>query len=303
MSSLQRGLVYLAIVLVAACASMEFNVPPVSTVTDGARLPGKILWHDLLTDTPEQTRMFYGELFGWEFDPLDGLNYTLIRQGGELIGGMVDQNKLPTTRDVSQWVVLLAVADIEQATREVSDAGGTVFTPPTSLGERGRIAVVADPQGAVLALLETRDGDPPDRDELPAPGHFLWDELWANDVEAAAGFYRGLAPFVVETPGLGVPGEGIEYRVLASGGRPRAGIRGNPLEDVTPLWVNYLRVADEAALASILARVESLGGKVLLPATDRPSGGKVAVITGPSGAGIALQTWAPGQALAHGRKG
>jgi predicted enzyme related to lactoylglutathione lyase len=55
--------------------------------------------------------------------------------------------------------------------------------------------------------------------------------------------------------------------------------------------VNYLRVADLAALEAILERVEDLGGRVLQPATARPAGGYLAVLQGPSGAGIALQTW------------
>ncbi len=296
-NSLGRCLYSLAMtVVLASCAGVDVSIPAIATSADGVRHPGTMIWHDLLTDTPAQSQAFYGELFGWEFEPLAGVNYTLIRHRGELIGGMVDQNALPTTDDVSQWVVLMSVADLEQSVRYIRDAGGTVFTPPTSLGERGSIAVVADPQGAVLALLRTRDGDPPERDRPPAAGRFLWDELWADDVDAAARFYAGLAPLDIEP--LTLAGA-VEYRILKSAARPRAGIRDNPLQ-ATPLWVSYLRVVDEVALASLLARVESLGGRVLLPATERPAGGWVAVIAGPSGAGIALQTWAPGRELAGG---
>ncbi|MEH6583262.1 MAG: hypothetical protein V7754_15070, partial [Halioglobus sp.] len=53
--------------------------------------------------------------------------------------------------------------------------------------------------------------------------------------------------------------------------------------------------ADE--LDSILAKVETLGGEILVPATSRPGGGQVAVISGPSGAGIALQTWTDNQTI------
>lgn len=298
MNRLQRRLYSLVtMVVLTACASTDFSIPSIATGSDGLRYPGRILWHDLLTDTPEQSREFYGELFGWEFEPLDGMNYTLIRHQGELIGGMVDQNALPTTDDVSQWVVLMSVADLEQAARLLSDAGGTVFTPPTSLGERGSISVVADPQGAVLALLRTRDGDPPERDGLPPAGRFLWDELWADDVDAAARFYASLAPLEIEPLTLAGTEGAVAYRILKTAARPRAGIRDNPLQ-ATPLWVSYLRVADEAALAALLSRVEPLGGRILLPATARPAGGSVAVIAGPSGAGIALQTWDPARELA-----
>jgi predicted enzyme related to lactoylglutathione lyase len=288
----------IAALMLGACAA-QFSVPPISASATGEHFPGKIIWHDLLTDTPAKTRTFYSELFGWEFRPLSdaNINYTMIYQGDRMIGGMVDQNRLPNKKDISQWVVGLSVSDIESAAQHLTDGGGTVFTPPTSLGDRGTIAVVADPQGAILALLQTRDGDPVDNRDTPAQGEFLWDELWAADVNSATEFYSQLAPYVVEEETLGSEESPVDYRVLRSLDKPRVGIRANPVEGLMPMWVSYLRVNDAASLDSILERVESLGGRILVPATTRPSGGVVAVIAGPSGAGIALQTWAENQTI------
>jgi predicted enzyme related to lactoylglutathione lyase len=287
----------LAVLLVAGCTATRFSLPPVAGEAGGNRLPGKVVWHDLLTDTPAASRAFYAELFGWQFEniPLPGVNYTLIRHQGEVIGGMVDQTRLPTEADISQWVTVVSVAGIEAATASVRAAGGTVFTPPTDLGERGVIAVVADPQGAVLALLETA-GDPVDRPGVPAPGRFLWDELWTADPVAAAEFYQTLAPYEVRRETVSWPEASVDYQLLRSGGELRAGIRGNPFAGLKPMWVNYLRIADGAALEELLSRVEPLGGKVLVPAVAHPAGGMVALIAGPSGAGIALQTWDEKQA-------
>jgi hypothetical protein len=286
------------ILVLGACAS-QFSVPPVTRSATGEHLPGKIIWHDLLSDTPVRTEVFYSELFGWEFEALadKSINYTLIRHNGKLIGGMVDQNRLPNKKDISQWVVGLSVADIEAATAALRGAGGTVFTPPTSLGDRGHIAVVADQQGAVLALLQTRAGDPPDHAQTPSQGEFLWDELWAEDVAGSVHFYGQLAQYSVLEETLGTQASPVEYHVLKSRGRARAGIRSNPVEDLMPMWVSYLRISDAAELDAILAQVEPLGGNILVPATERPGGGVVAVIAGPSGAGIALQTWDENQTI------
>jgi predicted enzyme related to lactoylglutathione lyase len=79
-----------------------------------------------------------------------------------------------------------------------------------------------------------------------------------------------------------------DYRVLRQGDTPRAGLMLNPFEGVQPVWVNYIRVEDPAA---ITARVESLGGRILVDAQPRDIGGTVAFVAGPSGAGIAVQTW------------
>ena len=277
----------------AACASTQFDIPAISPPGKGEALPGKIVWHDLISDTPQQTREFYGELFGWEFDDLAivGANYALIRHRGRVIGGLVDQNRLPATADISQWVLALSVADAERAAATVEDAGGTVFTPPTSLGDRGIISVVADPQGAVLALLQTDGEDPADRSTRVGDGEFLWNEMWSSDADASVAFYQKLASFQMEeltAQGVSAP---VDYHVLSSQGSPRMGIRQRPADDVPPVWISYLRVADEAALRDKVSRVPALGGEVLVPVTQRPGGGFLAVIAGPSGAGIALQTW------------
>lgn len=279
--------------LAMACAATQFSIPAVTGGSQGNSLPGKIVWHDLLTDTPVRTRAFYNGLFGWEFQSLpDGdINYEIISHRGQAIGGMVDQTRLPNEVDVSQWVALMSVADIDAAALAVADGGGEVLTPPTSLGDRGKIAIITDSQGALLALLET-EGDPLDDAVDPVPGGFLWDELWTIDVDKAVGFLAGLAPFEPEVSDpSGVLA--VQTQVLRTAGRPRVSVRSRPIDDLRPRWVNYLMVADEAQLLDILSRVGGLGGQVLVDTIERPSGGYVALITGPSGAGIALQTWSP----------
>lgn len=293
----------LACWLLAGCATMTVNLPPVTDAPTAQRLPGKVIWHDLVTSRPAEARAFYAGLFGWEFEDLGldlgfgrTLNYTLIRHQGQLIGGMVDANRLDNVavedRDrMSQWVVLLSVADVDAAAAEVLAGGGQVLTPPTDFVDRGRLALIRDPQGAVVALLETRDGDPPDRPSTL--DGFLWDELWADDVAAATGFYARLAPY---TAGDRAVAEGGSYRYLEAGGEPRVGILPMPVPDLRPLWVTYVRVADPAAIA---AKVPGLGGRVLLAPQPRELGGEVALIADPSGAGIAIQSWDPATRAAN----
>lgn len=275
------------------CATSQIDLPALTTSGQGENLPGKVVWHDLLSDKPGETRAFYSELFGWEFKSLDiiGGNYEIISHKGKAIGGMVDQTRLPTTADISQWVVILAVADVAAATDAVVTAGGKVFTPPTSLGTRGEIAVVADPQGAIVALLQTGGDDPVDAGAGVANGGFLWNELWAENVDSAAQFYQNIAPYTLEKLTFNAGGNNIPYRVLSSQGHARAGIRPNPVPDSTPRWQSYLRVDSLGAMEAILSKVPTLGGSVLMMTTERPEGGYVSVIEDPSGAVVALQTW------------
>jgi predicted enzyme related to lactoylglutathione lyase len=291
------GIVLGTLIALLSLGCSTAKMPAITDAPTEATLPGKIVWHDLITDAPEASKQFYGELFGWEFEEatielglFSRIDYTLIRLNGRLIGGMVDQAQLQSKEDISQWISVLSVSDVDAAAAALAAAGGSVLTAPVDLAERGRLAVVADPQGALFTLLQTNAGDPLD-DVDADTGGFLWDELWTEDVSAAADFYKQLATYADED-NVGLDGAmNGQYRLLRSQGKPRAGIMKMPVEGLSPIWVSYLRVADAAALDAIVARVEALGGAILLDPQDREIGGRVALIAGPSGAGIALQTW------------
>jgi predicted enzyme related to lactoylglutathione lyase len=283
----------LALLTFIGCAGIQPDLPSITESPTNSRSPGKIVWHDLITRTPAESRKFYEELFGWDFVAVgsvlgfgDNDTYSVIRNNGHLIGGMIDANSLKSSEDISQWVTLMSVTDINAAVEKFTQQGGTVFTPPTNLAQRGQIAVVADPTGALLGLLQTRDGDPADRE--PELNDFLWDELWTTDVTAATSFYTDVVGYKYTDENVDYDDRDDDYRVLRQGDKPRAGVMLNPFEDVKPVWVNYIRVADPAA---ITARVEALGGRILVEAQPRDIGGTAAFIAGPSGAGIALQTW------------
>ena len=284
----------LCVVLITACATVNIDLPSVTDSSTGERLPGKVIWRDLLTDDPVASQKFYGALFDWEFESVGvaaGLSsdttYTLIRHNGRLIGGMIDTVALSNRSDISQWIVSMSVTDIDAAVAAFTAGGGEVKTPPTDFHRRGKMAVVRDAEGALLALLQTRDGDPADYE--PDVNGFLWDELWTTDVERAATFYAAVAELQSGALDIdGMPDSGTSYRLLKGGGKPRVGIMLNPLEGLDPVWVSYLRVESPA---SITAKVVELGGSIIVAAQPRSIGGEVAFIAGPSGAGIALQTW------------
>ena len=200
---------------------------------------------------------------------------------------MIDTLAVNGRVDISQWVVSMSVSDIDAAVAAVTAEGGDVITPPTDLQRRGRIAVVRDKEGALLAMLQTASGDP--ADQQPEFGDFLWNELWTTNADSATTFYEGLTGLKMATWDIDENQEsGATYRLLKAGETPRVGIMPNPLEDLGPVWVSYLRVKSPASVAE---RVAELGGRVIVEAQPRPLGGEVAFIAGPSGAGIALQTW------------
>ncbi len=239
------------------------------------------MWYDLLAHDVEGAKRFYGELFGWTFDvdPEGDSLYTVILRDGRAIAGIA-QVEQP---ELSQWLSWLSVEDVDRAVQYFREHGSEVHRDARDLPERGRYAIVSDPQGAPLVLVRSSTGDPPDAE--PVVNGWLWTELWTHDTEGAMAFYERLLGYRREAVDAGLE---TEYHVMWTGDRPRAGVGRLRLEGVEPNWLPYIRVSDPAA---IVARVEALGGRVVLAPSDDRRGGSLAVILDPTGGAVALQRW------------
>ena len=151
----------------------------------------------------------------------------------------------------------------------------------------GRAAAIEDVSGAVVHLVASSNGDPPDVKEPPT-NTWLWHELLSRDPAKSVDFYQTAFDFDVEV--LTRDSE-RSYQVLWSTGAPRAGIIQNPFSDRVSAWIPYIRVEDPAAMA---ARAAELGGRVVIAPEDAIRKGTLAVVVDPSGAPLALQKWSPG---------
>ncbi len=271
------GLAAVLIMLVAACAS---NLPPITEPPTAPHIPGKFVWHTLFTDDPAAAQRFYGELLGWEFEDIgDGGTYTLIRSGGHPVGAMALMKPTPTLPDVSQWVSFMSVADVDAAA-DMFRNGGSVYGGPADLKGLGRVAVVADPQGAPLGLIRSENGDPADGRE-PQIGEFLWRDYVAGDVESAFAFYRQVAGYDHREHKPG-------YELFVAGGKERAGVFKSPWPKVTPNWLPYVRVADAA---TAVAKARSLGGEIIFEPQPDVRNASTAIVADPTGAALALQKY------------
>ena len=274
--------VLIVLTALVGCAGVP-TIPPVTTSAAAAPMPGKFVWYDLLTEDLPAVRTFYGELLGWTFEGTEAPNYTLVLHGGRPIGGIVDMTKVNPDVHESQWISTLSVADVDGAVETTRRAGGKVHVKPTDLPGRGRLAIVSDPAGAVVAFLRAPNGDPPDR--KAGIGEWMWTELWTHDVDASSRFYGDLVGFELKDE---VILDDIDYLVFKRNDVPRAGVIPNPFEEVRTHWLPYVRVEDPAALAK---RAQELGGKLILAPSDDARKGSVAVVIDPSGAAVALQEW------------
>jgi hypothetical protein len=284
--SSRRQLALLSIVLtlvVTACTGLRLS--PVTAEPTSKWIPGKFIWHDLITHDISAVKLFYAGVFGWKFEALPGTDrYTVIRHNGEMIGGIAFSDRKIDGKPISQWVSMMSVPSVDRAASRIRQAGGKVYAGPRDIDDRGRLAIVGDPEGAVFGLVRTTGGDPPDRE--PEIGDWLWNELWSDDQAAAAELYAALVGYELDTHERVA---GKPYTAFKLDGEPRAGLLVNPFpEEVTPLWLPYVRVANPAA---VVAKVEGLGGQVLLKPDVKHRKGTVAIIADPTGAEVAIQKW------------
>jgi predicted enzyme related to lactoylglutathione lyase len=261
------------IALGTACASMApLHLTPITQQPTQLVEPGRFVWVDLVTQDVARARSFYGDLFGWTFRGGDG--YTEVLHDGTPIAGIVAATD---PERGSEWLASLSVADVDRASALASEGGGIVERGPLDVPDRGRLALVSDPEGALLLLLRASTGDPPDADAVV--GGWLWIELWTHDADAATRFYAELVGYEFEVLEL----DGHPYHVFAVEDEPRAGVVDAPPE-VNPLWLPYVRVEDPEAIAS---RAAALGARVVM------RDDQAAILVDPTGAPIAVQVWPP----------
>ena len=122
-------------------------------------------------------------------------------------------------------------------------------------------------------------------------GIFYWNELVSDDADAATAFYTTLLGWSTSTMDMG---NGTHYTLLHADGvdNPVAGLMQRPADvpDGWPdgsFWGAYIAVDNVDAVAS---RVAELGGTLTVPPFSVPGVGRMAFLTDPSGATVAVMT-------------
>ncbi len=118
---------------------------------------GAFGWTELMTADIDAAKRFYGALFGWETEdyPGEGMNYVLVKVGGEPVGGMMtlppECAGMPPV-----WGVYVTVDDVDATARQVETLGGKLLRLPEDIPDVGRFCVLQDPQGATLCAISYR---------------------------------------------------------------------------------------------------------------------------------------------------
>ena len=117
-------------------------------------------WVDLGTPDIPKAIEFYSGLFGWQIEqgPAEAGGYSIALLRGRAVAGLGPQ----MNPGRPYWTTYVSVDSADDIVAKAKAAGGNVLMDPMDVMDAGRMAIFADPVGAVIS-----DGS---RTRCPAPG-------------------------------------------------------------------------------------------------------------------------------------
>ncbi|QGN53275.1 VOC family protein [Novosphingobium sp. Gsoil 351] len=257
-----------------------------------AKPTGGFIWYELMTTDLDAAARFYGAVIGWNISATsasEGQDYRMIgRSDGGAAGGvlklskdMIDHGARPV------WLGYLHVADVDAAVAAIEADGGKVQMAAMDIPQ-GRIAMIADPQGAPIYLMKPiPPADQPDAESdvfsVDQPQRVRWNELQSSDAEASVAFYKSHFGWTQEGEmDMGPMGK---YRFVQHDGVGIGAVM--PKMEAVPhsVWSFYIGVGDiDRAVAAVTAGGGTLDGAVM----EIPGGEFSVHCSDPQGAAFGL---------------
>ncbi|HEX2236226.1 MAG TPA: VOC family protein [Actinomycetota bacterium] len=244
--------------------------------------PGTFSWVDLGTTEAGAAKGFYGAVFGWEARDTpagEDRSYTMLFRDGDLVAGLYEMDEHQRGAGmVPNWLSYVTVESVDDAARRAAELGGTVVRAPMDIQDSGRMAVVADPTGAVLGLWEPRAHIGAQR--VNDVGALCWNDVVTPDPAAAASFYTDLLGWEITELDQAGGYRHIRNRGASNGGLMPSAMAGNPPPHVLP-YFNAGSIDDTARV------IHDRGGRLVTQPMQVPAG-RFAVAQDPQGAAFAL---------------
>jgi predicted enzyme related to lactoylglutathione lyase len=230
------------------------------------------IWYELMSKDPLRARRFYEAVVGWRIDetppPGSTMDYRMVSAADGPVGGVFTLSEDMCRQGAAPcWLMYLGVDDVDACVAAITASGGSVRLPAFDIPGVGRIAMVADPQGAPFYVMRGASDQESNVCDARLAGHGAWHELHAADGPKATDFY--MAQFgwgksnAMDMGPMGV------YQLFNGGGQELGGIftdSGFP----RPAWLVYFRVDGIERAAT---RIVEAGGQVVHGPMEVPGGG------------------------------
>lgn len=256
---------------------------------------GDFIWYELMTDDAAGAKAFYDAVVGWDIEttssmPGGAVDYRMVKRsdGGHAGGMLVLSDDMKAHGAKPTWIGYVHVLDVDIAVQAVVDAGGAIHMEPQDMDGVGRMAMVADPQGAAIYLMAPippadDPGATSDVFSVDQPQHIRWNELWTSDPGAAVDLYTLLLGWTQQGDmDMGPMGK---YRFIQNNGTGIGAVGKATPDGPGTRWDYYIGVDDiDRATKAVAARGGSLTGSI-----NQIPGGEFAVhCTDPQGAAFGL---------------
>jgi uncharacterized protein len=108
-----------------------------------------------MTRDPEKAKQFYSATIGWTFEamPMPNGTYWVAKMGGTPVAGIFPMSGPDFAAVPENWIPYLAVDDVDARLKKATAAGAKVMRAPFEVPDVGRIAIIEQPGGAVLAWI------------------------------------------------------------------------------------------------------------------------------------------------------
>jgi uncharacterized protein len=245
---------------------------------------GRFVWYELTTTDAPAARDFYAKVVGWgtRDASMPGAPYTFLTAGDVSIGGLMGlTDEARRMGAQSRWTGYVGVDDVDAATARLTQLGGAVYLPPTDVPGVSRFAIVADPQGATLALIKWLNAEAQAPGAPQTPGHIGWHDLFAADGQNVFAFYAALFGWQKVDSHIGP----AAYHLFSVAGETIGGMSAKPPQSPVPFWLYYFNVEN---IDAATARVKAGGGQVLEGPVEVQPGNWIARCADPQGAMFAL---------------
>ncbi len=273
--------IVLAHLLTGCSSSPEY--PSINNSSSKQYDYGQVVWRDLVTPNPKVAAEFYKNVFGWTSSQVgtEDHPYWIFKSNGKPVAGMYLMTEGKKGAG-GEWIQYYSVSSLNDFVNKSRSGGGNLVVKPVEQPGRGMVALLTDPQGAYYAIIKSSNGDPVKSE--PSDLDFLWSELWSNDMQKSADYYKNIFNSQLEDR----TDDERPYIVIKNNNKLSSGIIKNPAENTRSNWVQYVRVTDPE---SIEQKVKNNGGKVIIPVDSTIRKGSVTVFVDPTGAPIAAQKW------------
>jgi len=237
---------------------------------------GKLIWADLYTGDVSASLDFYTKTFGWSSKKFgkDNAKYYLLYDGEQPIAGVLSRAAQRNKTEGALWIGSFSTSDIQANVDRAAENNATIILQPHDFALYGKRAVIADPQGGIIGLL---DIDATNKAHQKISNKWDWAQLFSVDTDKAADFYQSSFNYRIEE----VAPQKSSFYLIQDDEISASIVKLPDSFEQRDRWVNFVIVS---SLSETLATALKNGAEII----HQPKGADLAIIADPSGALIGL---------------